>query len=87
MPPLIWIHNIQSTCVVQAVVAERVSVRLEPVDLRIAPPSAQEFHDSLQRLFTEGGIPACAHAVLHGYWRSSSSFGLASAGTGKLQRC
>ena len=43
----------------QAVVAERLSVRLEPVDLRIAPPDAQEFHDSLQRLFTEGGALAC----------------------------
>lgn len=41
-------------CTVQTVVEERLSVRLEPVDLRLKPPSAQEFHDSLQRLFSEG---------------------------------
>lgn len=38
----------------QAVVSERLSVRLEPVDLRLKPPSAQEFHDSLQHLFATG---------------------------------
>jgi hypothetical protein len=43
--------------IVQAVVEERLSVRLEPVALRLKPPSAQEFHDSLQRLFTEGDTP------------------------------
>ena len=40
----------------QAVVSERLSVRLEPVDLRLQPPTAQEFHDSLQQLFTAGAF-------------------------------
>jgi tRNA U34 5-carboxymethylaminomethyl modifying GTPase MnmE/TrmE len=39
---------------IEAVVAERLSVRLEPVDLRLQPPTAQQFHDSLQRLFAAG---------------------------------
>ncbi len=45
---------------VQAVVSERLSVRLEPVDLRLQPPTAQEFHDSLQRLFAAGAPTARA---------------------------
>lgn len=58
---------IHGLCTEQTVVEERLSVRLEPVDLRLKPPSAQEFHDSLQRLFSEGcsllcWTPLCAPA-------------------------
>ncbi len=39
---------------IEAVVQEGLSVRLEPVDLRLEKPSAATFHDSLQALFDAG---------------------------------
>ena len=54
--PMPWsAHRVQE-CVLytQAVVSDRLDVRLEPVDLRLKPPSAAEFHHSLQTLFSEG---------------------------------
>lgn len=39
---------------IEQVVAEGLSVRLQPVDLRLEKPSAASFHHSLQALFDAG---------------------------------
>lgn len=44
---------------IEAVMQEGLSVRLEPVDLRLEKPSAATFHDSLQALF-DAGVCRCS---------------------------
>jgi hypothetical protein len=39
---------------IEETVGEMLDVRLEPVNLRMAVPSSQEFHDTLAELFTHG---------------------------------
>ncbi len=49
---------------IEAVVSEGLSVRLEPVDLRLEKPTAESFHDSLQALFDAGASwPPIRHAL------------------------
>jgi len=36
-------------------VGKSLDLKLEPVDIHMDPPSAQEFHNSIQDLFTAGG--------------------------------
>lgn len=43
---------------VDDVVGGLLSLRLEPVLVRMEPPSAAEFHSSLQELFEKGALPA-----------------------------
>ena len=42
---------------IEDVVGRTLDLRLEPVDIRMDPPTAQDFHDSLQQLFSSGPCP------------------------------
>lgn len=52
---------------VDATVGDLLSLRMEPVLLRMDPPSAAEFHHSLQELFDKGALleRALSCASLH----------------------
>ena len=59
------VHLEQLSRTIEAVVSESLSVRLEPVDLRLEKPSASEFHDSLQELFAAGAPSTHTHTHAH----------------------
>lgn len=40
---------------IEATVGQVLDLRLEPVTIAMDPPAAQDFHNSLQTLFTQGG--------------------------------
>lgn len=47
---------------IESAVADQLDVRLEAVDIRLTPPTADAFHASLQELFNDGGVftlPPC----------------------------
>ena len=54
---------------IEDVVGRTLDLRLEPVDIRMDPPTAQDFHDSLQQLFSSGPCPdahprICARTIV-----------------------
>ena len=49
-------HLARLSRTIEAVVAERLAVSLEPVDLQLEKPSTASFHESLQALFDAGAL-------------------------------
>ena len=50
---------------VEQVVGAALNLRLEPLDIQLEPPNAQQFHNSIQDLFNTGQILALT-LLVHG---------------------
>lgn len=48
---------------IEATVGEALNLRLEPVIIAMDPPAAQDFHESLQHLFAQGGLQCCCDCL------------------------
>ena len=55
-------HLAELSAEIEATVSEALAVELEPVAIRLQPPSAQDFHKSLEELFAQGAAPRAAHS-------------------------